>query len=140
MAEIIPFGRKQPKQPEAAAPEQPAKASWVSLVESAPGTSEAQVRLATDMQYLLANMLRVNQTRDRIVEIDEYIQSLAGFSKSDGNVQIRREGLASASLENLCHIVLSSSRVHWQSKPNYYGAVLLEYNARIKKIMALVPK
>ncbi len=135
------FGKKKLDEAEAAPPEKvKPEIAWTMQPDDIPTTHEGRVALLNDLKYLVANSPRITATRDKLDHITDYIFSLANFNKSDTNIELRRSGLKSASLENLCHVVLESDQSQWQTKPNYFGAVVLEYRDRVDRLIKLFPR
>ena len=109
-----------------------------TITSSVPQGS--QDSLARDFVYFMANLELLKKIPQRVDEITEYIFSLANFRKSDVNITLRREGIASEDLGQLANYILHSERTDWTVRPSFYGAVILEYNSRMERIKSLLPK
>ncbi len=105
-----------------------------------PTDPDKRIAILRDIQYMLADMEHLGRTRDRLHYINDFVFSLQGFDPSQRNIEIRREGLQSATLESLCEIINASDETQWKTKPNYFGSVTLEYQQRIERLIKLFPK
>lgn len=69
----------------------------------------------------------------RVVQIEsdfaDVLESLEGVI-DNANVELRREGLKSMSLQQLCNIWLTSRENDWKMRPAFYAAVLFERYSR----------
>ncbi len=70
----------------------------------------------------------------KVVQIEsdyaDFLESLEQGAISTENVEVRREGLKSMSLQQLCNIWLTSRETDWKLKPSFYAAVMFERYAR----------
>ena len=108
--------------------------------DAPPLEGEALERAQRDLLFALANMEYVRSTRDLITEIGDYIFSLKGFSPHGDNIKLRRQGLQSSSLEDLCAQARNSSEQQWAAKPSFFGALTLEHHYRVQSALSLLPK
>lgn len=102
-------------------------------------TGEILVRAQKDLLYALAHQDHVNKSRDKIEAIGDFIFSLKNFTPNKHNIKLRRQGLHSYTLADICELVDSSQESEWRSQPSYFAALTLEYHYRIKAALSLMP-
>ncbi len=74
----------------------------------------------------------------RVVQIEsdyaDFLESLEQGAVDTANVELRRQGLKSMSLQQLCNIWLTSRETDWKMKPSFYAAMVIERYLRSKAL------
>jgi hypothetical protein len=118
MADIIrpQFGKSRLEQPVSSAPVDTSPVENSSLVDT---TNE-------DIEFLRYHMDVYNAAAKRETEAVDFIEKLEGFVPNEQDVELRRAGLKGNTLQQICEMWLSSSKVDWKSKPSFYFALVFE--------------
>ena len=91
--------------------------------------------------FALQNLDKIDEVRERIDEITECIlDRLQGYVKNDQTIQLRREGLYGANLEEIVRLLLTSSELDWKIHPSFYGALILEYQLHAEAALRILPE
>ena len=148
MAEIIrfPFGNKKPAEKPA---EENRQAHVTDLADEdddpvadlSQFTPEQLRAMTVDLLYIGQNKDHVSAMRDKLEQITDHIFSLRDFAPNKANIRLRREGLNAHTLQEICELVdTANNPLQWQTDPSYYGALMLEYDRRVKRAISLLPK
>ncbi|MES2931198.1 MAG: hypothetical protein V4682_00685 [Patescibacteria group bacterium] len=98
----------------------------------------ALLRAQQDLLYMLKNKEHVNKIRDRLEQLGDTVFSLRDFSPSEQSIELRRQGLRSDSLEQICALAEALSELQCRSQPSYLGALTLEHHARVQISLSLL--
>jgi hypothetical protein len=101
---------------------------------------EALAMAQRDLKYMIANSDHAHVAIAKINEITRHVFGLENFSPHDVSVELRRRGLRSTSLKELCVLAQRSKRGQWSNQPFYFCALALEYNSRVERAKSLLPK
>jgi hypothetical protein len=114
----------------------------VSLTEGEQPTTirrETILDSFEDTRYVIENLDRITRAKDKIDEITDFIfDRLQGYVRDDTSIALRREGLRSASIEQLVNYMVDSTETDWKKHPSFYGAVILEYRDRVDAVLSLM--
>lgn len=99
---------------------------------------EALERAQRDLVYMLANGDLVHAMRDKLEEAGETIFNLTGYSPDQESIRLRRQGLRSYSLEEICREVENTNQLQWRKQPSYLGALTLEHHYRVQTALSLM--
>lgn len=89
----------------------------------------------------LGDANRIRESSYKVPEIESFIlDQLKDYVPEQSKIDLRREGIKHATLEGLCDHLLESSKIQWAAHPSFYAAVILEREARLNTIMAMLPK
>lgn len=136
------FGKRKPE----AAPVMPSAPSEPTRDEVSddykhigPLTGEALVRAQKDLMYMLANGDFVHQMRNKLTEAGGTIFALRDFAPDQESIRLRRQGLKSYSLEDICKEVDKTHQLQWRKQPSYLGALTLEHHYRVQAALSIMP-
>lgn len=142
------FGRKKPEVAETTAPAedgengQPTQepASDISDDYEHVGSleGEALVRAQKDLIYMLANNEFVHAMRNKLEEAGDTIFNLIDYAPDPKSIRLRRQGLKSYSLQDICKEVEKTHQLQWRSQPSYLGALTLEHHYRVQLALSLM--
>ena len=104
-----------------------------------PLTGEALLRAQKDLVYLYSNRDFVSKMRDKLEEAGDVIFSLHDYVPDKESIRIRRQGLQSFSLEDLCNEANKTNQLQWRTQPSYLGALTLEHHARVQAALSIMP-
>lgn len=103
-----------------------------------PLTGEELLRAQKDLVYILANHDFVHAMRNKLGEAGDTIFSLRGYSPDKESIRLRRQGLKSYSLEEICREVEKTHQLQWRKQPSYLGALTLEHHYRVQVALSLM--
>ncbi|MBU2159125.1 hypothetical protein KJ848_03000, partial [Patescibacteria group bacterium] len=98
----------------------------------------ALLRAQHDLLYLLKSKEHVSWTRDKLEQLGDIIFNLKDFSPSKQSIELRRQGLRSSSLEEICNLAEGLDETQSRSQPSYLGALTLEHHARVQVALSLL--
>ena len=130
------FGKK--KDDKAKVPEPSEDEYALPDPDAPPLEGEALVRAMRDLAFVVEDQQYVHETRELINQIHDYIFKLGGFSPRDANIKLRREGLKSSTLKDLCAQVRNTNKLQWNTNPSFFGALTLEYHYRMQAVLSLL--
>lgn len=105
-----------------------------------PLTGDALVQAQRDLVYLLQNMDYANRMRDRLEELGDIVFGLANFTPDTRSIDLRRQGLRTQSLEEICNMAENVTELQAKMQPSYLGALTLEHAARLNAALSLMDK
>ncbi len=91
-------------------------------------------RIFLDAMYVSECMGIVEDARYRLEDADTCIFREFTLKEDDRRIMLHRQNMRRCSLEAICEQALQSQRKEWVQQPAYYGAMVLEYEARLKEI------
>lgn len=103
-----------------------------------PLEGEALLRAQKDLVYMLANHDFVHQMRNKLQEAGDTIFNLIGYTPDQESIRLRRQGLRSYSLEDICKEVEKTHQLQWRKQPSYLGALTLEHHYRVQTALSLM--
>jgi hypothetical protein len=101
-----------------------------------PLTGEDLERAQEDLLYMLVSREFVTQMRDKLTETGDTIFSLKGFVLDQESIRLRRQGLKSFSLKEICEEADRTHQLQWRSQPSYLGALTLEHHYRVQAALS----
>lgn len=106
----------------------------------APLTGEALDRARQDLVYMLTHAEFVMSMGAKLTKAGDEIFSLRDFTPDQKNIRLRREGLKTFSLEDICKEVEKTQPLQWRSQPSYLGALTLEHHCRVQAALSVMPR
>lgn len=101
-------------------------------------TPEQLRRAQLDLVFMLQEVDRIQKVRDKLHTIGDFIHSLKDYVPNKENIKLRRQGMASLSVKDICEQAESSVELQWSAHPAYFGALTLEYHYRVKAALSLM--
>ncbi len=103
-----------------------------------PITGEALEQAQKDLLYIYVNGAFVERMRNKIQEAGDTIFGLKDFVPDQASIRLRRQGLKSFSLEQICQEIERTHELQWRSQPSYLGALTLEHHYRVQTALSLM--
>jgi hypothetical protein len=91
-------------------------------------------RIFLDAMFMSENIEAVEGARFCLEEASACIFVCNEIAEDDRRVMMHRRAMRTCALEAICEQALRSRRPQWVADPPYYGALVLEYGARIHEI------
>lgn len=133
------FGKKKAEaEAPQSKPETPEASSDGDYYDPKDYTPEQLLRAQLDLVFMLSDHLRIGKVRDKLHVIGDYIFGLKNYEPNKANIKLRRQGMTSLSLKDLCEQAESSVETQWSAYPAYFGALTLEYHYRVKAALSLM--
>ncbi len=137
------FGKKRPevRAVTSASPSEPPKDEVSDdYKHMEPLTGEALIRARKDLLYMLAHGDFVHQMRNKLDQAGDTIFALRGFAPDQESIRLRRQGLKSYSLEEICKKIEKTHQLQWRKQPSYLGALTLEHHYRVQAALSMMPE
>lgn len=103
-----------------------------------PLTGDMLARAQKDLVYMLVNQAFVHAMRNKLVKAGDTIFNLTGYEPDQESIRLRRQGLRSYSLEDICNEVEKTHQLQWRKQPSYLGALTLEHHYRVQAALSLM--
>ncbi len=95
-----------------------------------------QVLARRDLAYMLTNGDRVHAMRDKLQGLGDLVFSLKDFVPDKKSIRLRRAGLKSQSLEEICDMTELCNELQARSQPSFIGALTLEHHYRVERALS----
>ncbi len=123
----------------AAPPEPPREEISDHFRHIGPLTGEALVRAQKDLLYMIANASFVHQMKNKLTEAGNTIFALRSFAPDQESIRLRRQGLKSYSLDDICKVANNTHQLQWRTQPSFLGALTLEHHCRVQAALSVMP-
>lgn len=130
--------RRQGQEPQGKAYADPAGEVSDDYKDVGPLEGEARVRAGKDLVYMLANQEFANAMRNKIEAAGDTIFRLKDFAPDQESIRLRREGLQSHTLEDICQEIDKTNELQWRRQPSFIGALTLEHEYRVQRALSLM--
>jgi len=84
-----------------------------------PLTGDALVQAQRDLVYVLTHMDFANCMRDRLEKLGDLVFDLAGYTPDTRSIELRRQGLRTMTLEEICNLAANVNEVQVRMQPSY---------------------
>lgn len=132
------FGRKSPLTQAAPTADTPKDEVPDDYKHIGPLEGEALERARIDLVYMIANGDFVHAMRNKLEEAGNVIFALKGFTPDTRSIELRRKGLKSYTLEEICRETEKTHQMQWRSQPSYLGALTLEHHERVQLALSFM--
>ena len=104
-----------------------------------PLSKEMLARAREDFVFMVTEAGFVHDMRNRLEEASAAIFDLKDFNPHEKSIELRREGISSYTLKEICQEIEKTHLLRWKSQPSYLGALLLEYHCHVHAALSLLP-
>ncbi|MBX9765263.1 hypothetical protein K2X83_01335, partial [Patescibacteria group bacterium] len=94
--------------------------------------------LVGDTLFVLHNSSRAIEACRKIDVITVYVMDECGIQPNQAEMDIHQASLSGHVLSQLCDFILDSPEDDWRKRPNFYGAVIMELDARTKAVQSVL--